>query len=193
MIASLIGAGLKIGGAVYGGIKKAQAMRQMQRQIQQQKQENQNWYNRRYNEDATQRADAVRALQKVEDSIKNRNRAAAGTQAVMGGTEESVAAAKAANNEALSQTASNIAAQADARKDAIEQQYRQEDSRLQGQLNQLQAQKAQNIAEAVTGVAGAANSIAGLDSGSAVSDMIKGGGAGIAQNAADNVKYPLKK
>ena len=193
MIASLIGAGLKVGGAIYGGIKKAQAMRQMQRQIQQQKQENTNWYNRRYNEDATQRADAVRALQKVEDSIKNRNRAAAGTQAVMGGTEESVAAAKAANNEALSQTASNIAAQADARKDAIEQQYRQEDSRLQGQLNQLQAQKAQNIAESVTGVAGAANSIASLDSGSAVSDMIKGGGVGIAQNAADNVKYPLKK
>lgn len=193
MIASLIGAGLKIGGAVYGGIKASQAMKKMQRQIQQQKQENTNWYNRRYNEDATQRADAVRALQKVEDSIKNRNRAAAGTQAVMGGTEESVAAAKAANNEALSQTASNIAAQADARKDAIEQQYRQEDSRLQGQLNQLEAQKAQNIANAVTGVAGAANSIAGLDSGSAVSDMIKGGGAGIAQNAADNVKYPLKK
>lgn len=193
MIASLIGAGLKIGGAVYGGIKASQAMKKMQRQIQQQKQENTNWYNRRYNEDATQRADAVRALQKVEDSIKNRNRAAAGTQAVMGGTEESVAAAKAANNEALSQTASNIAAQADARKDAIEQQYRQEDSRLQGQLNQLQAQKAQNIANAVTGVAGAAGSIASLDSGSAVSDMIKGGGAGIAQNAADNVKYPLKK
>lgn len=193
MIASLIGAGLKIGGAVYGGIKASQAMKKMQRQIQQQKQENTNWYNRRYNEDATQRADAVRALQKVEDSIKNRNRAAAGTQAVIGGTEESVAAAKAANNEALSQTASNIAAQADARKDAIEQQYRQEDSRLQGQLNQLQAQKAQNIANAVTGVAGAAGSIASLDSGSAVSDMIKGGGAGIAQNAADNVKYPLKK
>lgn len=173
MIASLIGAGLKIGGAVYGGIKASQAMKKMQRQIQQQKQENTNWYNRRYNEDATQRADAVRALQKVEDSIKNRNRAAAGTQAVMGGTEESVAAAKAANNEALSQTASNIAAQADARKDAIEQQYRQEDSRLQGQLNQLQAQKAQNIANAVTGVAGAAGSIASMDSGSAVSDMIK--------------------
>lgn len=189
----MIGAGLKIGGAVYGGIKASQAMKKMQRQIEQQKQENTNWYNRRYNEDATQRADAVRALQKVEDSIKNRNRAAAGTQAVMGGTEESVAAAKAANNEALSQTASNIAAQADARKDAIEQQYRQEDSRLQGQLNQLQAQKAQNITNAVTGVAGAAGAIQGLDSGSAVSDMIKGGGVGIAQNAADNVKYPLKK
>ena len=203
MIASLIGAGLKVGGAIYGGIKKAQAMRQMQRQIQQQKQENTNWYNRRYNEDATQRADAVRALQKVEDSIKNRNRAAAGTQAVMGGTEESVAAAKAANNEALSQTASNIAAQADARKDAIEQQYRQEDSRLQGQLNQLQAQKAQNIANAVTGVAGAAGSIAGLDSGSTVSDMIKGGGAGsvtpiksVAPQMASTtpqLQYPFKK
>ena len=209
MIASLIGAGLKVGGAIYGGIKKAQAMRQMQRQIQQQKQENTNWYNRRYNEDATQRADAVRALQKVEDSIKNRNRAAAGTQAVMGGTEESVAAAKAANNEALSQTASNIAAQADARKDAIEQQYRQEDSRLQGQLNQLQAQKAQNIAESVTGVAGAANSIASLDSGSAVSDMIKNPPASITgingkpvtfetvapqmASTTPQLQYPLKK
>lgn len=92
-------------------------MKRVKENIQAQQQANQNWYDRRYNEDATQRADAQRILTQTEESIRNRNRQAAGAQAVMGGTDESVAAAKAANAQALADATSQIAVNADNRKD----------------------------------------------------------------------------
>ena len=124
----------------------------MKRNVEEQRQKNQDWYDRRYNEDATQRADAQRILQQTEESIKNRNRQAAGTAAVMGGSEEGVALAKAANNEALSEAASQIAANADARKDNIEATYMSNDNAFVEQLNQIEQGKAQAIADAVQGV-----------------------------------------
>ena len=152
---------MKIGASIFGGIKNAKAMRKVQANLEQQKQDNQDWFDRRYNEDSTQRADAQRLLTMTEESIKNRNKQAAGAAAVMGGTEESVAAAKAANNQALTDTMSNINAQADARKDTIEQTYQNNKSNIDAQLNDMTMKKAQNTAQAVQGVASAAGNIAG--------------------------------
>ncbi|WP_462375798.1 hypothetical protein [Segatella buccae] len=162
MIGSIVGAGMKVGGAIFGGISASKAMKKMKQNIQNQMRENQDWYDRRYNEDATQRADAQRLLTMTEDSIRKRNQAAAGAQAVMGGTDESVAAAKEANSQALSDTTSNIAAAADQRKDAIEQQYMATKSNLNQQLNDLTQKKAQAISSAVQGVADAGSGIAGM-------------------------------
>lgn len=162
MIGSIVGAGMKVGGAIFGGISASKAIKKMKQNIQNQIRENQDWYDRRYNEDATQRADAQRLLTMTEDSIRKRNQAAAGAQAVMGGTDESVAAAKEANSQALSDTTSNIAAAADQRKDAIEQQYMATKSNLNQQLNDLQQKKAQAISSAVQGVADAGSGMAGM-------------------------------
>ncbi|MBQ9636751.1 MAG: hypothetical protein IJV36_02490 [Prevotella sp.] len=85
----------------------------------------QNWYDRNYNEDTTQRADAQRLLNYTAEQIKQRNKRAAGTQAVMGGTEESVAAEKEANSKALAEAASSIAASGVSRKDSIDAAYQQ--------------------------------------------------------------------
>lgn len=130
--------------------------------MQAQQQANDDWYNRRYNEDATQRADAQRILTKTEESIRNRNKQAAGTQAVMGGTDESVAATKAANNQALADATSQIAANADARKDQIEQTYQQRDAAIDDSLNNLDVNKAQAIGGASKGVAQVGAGIADL-------------------------------
>lgn len=162
MIGAAIGAGLKIGGSIFGGIKMSKAIEKMKAQINNQLKDNQDWYDRRYNEDATQRADAQALLTRTEESIRNRNAAAAGAQAVMGGTEESVAAAKEANNKALSDAVTNIAVNADARKDQIEQQYMNKKGELQDKLNNLTMQGAQNTAQAVNGVASVGNDIAGI-------------------------------
>ena len=162
MIGAAIGAGLKIGGSIFGGIKMSKAIKKMKAQINNQLKDNQNWYDRRYNEDATQRADAQALLTRTEESIRTRNAAAAGAQAVMGGTEESVAAAKEANNKALSDAVTNIAVNADARKDQIEQQYMNKKGELQDKLNNLTMQGAQNTAQAVNGVASVGNDIAGI-------------------------------
>ena len=161
MIGSLVGAGLSVAGSIFGGISASKAMKKVKRNLQAQKKANQEWYERRYNEDATQRADAQRILTMTEESIKNRNRQAAGAQAVMGGTEESVAAAKAANNEALATATSQIAVNAEARKDQIEQQYRSTDSSIDQQLNNLEMNKAGAIGQAVQGVASAGAGLAG--------------------------------
>lgn len=161
MIGSLIGAGLSAVGSIFGGISASKAMKKVKKNLESQKQANQDWYDRRYNEDATQRADAQRILTKTEEMIKNRNRQAAGAQAVMGGTEESVAAAKTANNQALADATSQIAVNADARKDQIEQTYQQKDAQLQDALNNMEINKAQAISSAVQGVTQAGASIAG--------------------------------
>ena len=87
------------------------------------KQRNEDWYNRRYNESATQMADAQRLLSMTEDSIRRRNRAAEGKAALMGGTDESIEEARAANAAAYADTASRIAAAGQKRKDEIEDQY----------------------------------------------------------------------
>lgn len=161
MIGSIISGGLSAVGSIFGGISASKAMKKVKKNLESQKQANQDWYDRNYNADATQRADAQRILTKTEEMIKNRNRQAAGTQAVMGGTEESVAAAKAANNQALADATSQIAVNAEARKDQIEQTYQQKDAQLQDALNNMEINKAQAISSAVQGVTQAGASIAG--------------------------------
>lgn len=161
MIGSLIGAGMSAVGSIFGGISASKAMKKVKKNLESQKQANQDWYDRRYNEDATQRADAQRILTKTEEMIKNRNRQAAGAQAVMGGTEESVAAAKAANNQALADATSQIAVNAEARKDQIEQSYQQKGAQLQDSLNNMEINKAHAISSAVQGVTQAGAGIAG--------------------------------
>lgn len=155
----LIGAAIGAAGSIFGGISASKAMRKMKANVEAQKKANQDWFDRRYNEDATQRADAQRILTMTEESIKNRNRAAQGAAAVMGGTEESAAATKAANSKALSDATAQIAVNGEQRKDAIENQFQERDASLNNQLNEIEQNKANAIGQAVQGVNGAAGSM----------------------------------
>lgn len=175
MIGALIGAGLGLVSSIAGGIANRKARRKQEQMLAQQQRENQAWYDRKYNEDPTKRADTVRLLTQMQEQIKNRNRAAKGRQAVMGGTEDSTTAVKEANNKTLADTTSQIVAANEARKDAIEQQYQQNKRSIQGQQMQMEAEKSTDTANVVAGVAGtAANIAATLDAGT--------GGAKKAQN-----------
>lgn len=166
MLGTLIGAGLGLASSIAGGIANRKARQKQEQMIAQQQKENQAWYDRKYNEDPTKRADTVRLLTQMQEQIKNRNKAAKGRQAVMGGTEDSTTAVKEANNKTLADTTSQIVAANDARKDNIENQYRARNSQLQGQQMSLEAEKAADTANAVAGVAGtAANIAAAVDSG----------------------------
>lgn len=172
---------MKIGGAIFGGISASKAAKKAKRKIENEKKENRDWYNARYYADATQRGDAQRMLTKTAEAIKERNRQAAGVQAVTGGSEESVAAAKMANSEALADAASQITANAESRKDAIEQQYRQKDSQLNDKLAQIEQQRSQAITSAIGGVGNAAGGIAESFDGEldgAFNKIFKGGSKG---------------
>lgn len=149
-------------GTIYGGLQTRKAMNNVRDNLAAQLQANQDWYDRRYNEDATQMADAQRLLTMTEDSIRNRNRQAAGVQAVTGGTEESVAAAKAANNQALADATSKINAQAQAQKNLIERQYQKQDSAIQAKQNEMEIKKAEETAKVAQDFASAGSQIAGL-------------------------------
>lgn len=165
MIGALIGAGLGLASSIAGGIANRKARKKQEQMIAQQQRENQAWYDRKYNEDPTKRADTVRLLTQMQEQIKNRNKAAKGRQVVMGGTEDSTTAVKEANNKTLADTTSQIVAANDARKDNIEQQYMNRKNQLQTQQMGIEAEKAADTANAVAGVAGtAANIAASLDS-----------------------------
>jgi hypothetical protein len=119
------------------------------------------WYNRNYYEDTTQRADAQELLRYTADQIKQRNKSAAGTQAVMGGTEESVAAEKAANGRAMAEAASKIAAAGASRKDNIDAAYLNGMQGIAGQrlgqkdkMTDIEMQRAQQIAGAGSALGG---------------------------------------
>lgn len=174
MIGALIGAGLGIASSIAGGIANRKARKKQEQMIAQQQRENQAWYDRKYNEDPIKRADTVRLLTQMQEQIKNRNKAAKGRQAVMGGTEDSTTAVKEANNKTLADTTSQIVAANDARKDNIEQQYMNRKNQLQNQQMSIDAEKAADTANAVAGVAGtAANIAASLDSGAGKSKVAR--------------------
>ena len=153
---SLLNAGL-------GAASAAKQRREEQREYERQKAENRNWYNRRYNEDATQRADAQRALTRVNAEYKKRTQAAAGKKAIVGGTDASQAAVQQANSEAMGNALADITARADAKKDATEQSYRQREHQLDAQnaasIANAEAAKRTAIAQAATGAINAAASM----------------------------------
>ena len=185
MIGSLIGTGLSAISSIFGGLQASKAMKKYKSNVEAQQKKNNDWYNRRYNEDATQRGDAQRILTQTEEAIKNRNRNSAGTQAVMGGTEESVAASKAANAQAMADAASQITAAGEKRKDAIEAQYQAKDDALQEQLNNLEVNRANAIAQATQGAGQALGSL-----GSGVDDWLDGVKTG---DGNMTVRKPSKK
>lgn len=160
MLGTLIGAGLGLASSIAGGVANRKARRKQEQMIAQQQKENQAWYDRTYNADPTKRADTVRLLTQMQEQIKNRNKAAKGRQAVMGGTEDSTTAVKEANNKTLADTTSQIVAANESRKDNIEQQYRERKNQLQNQQMGIEAEKAADTANAVAGVAGTAANIA---------------------------------
>lgn len=166
MIGALIGAGLSLASSIAGGIANRKAAKKQKEMLEKQLKDNKAWYDRKYNEDPTKRADTMRLLTMMQEQIKNRNNAAKGRQAVMGGTDDSTTAVKEANNKTLADTTSQIVASNESRKDAIEQQYQQNKRDIEGQQMKMEADKAGNTANTVAGVAGtAANIASALDSG----------------------------
>lgn len=169
MLGALVAGGLAIAGSAIGGALSSRAARKAQRErkkaLDKQLESNQRWYERVYNEDATMRADTQRLLTRAEDAIRKRNKELSGQQAVMGGSEEAAAAAKAANNEILADTTADIVANAEARKDAVEEAYMERKNQLEaGKLDvdvQANLQRSQAVAGAVGGAVSAAGNIAG--------------------------------
>lgn len=156
MITGIVGAAAGALGGLFGGVSRNKMLRKQMAMVREQQSANQNWYDRRYNEDATQRADAQAALTHMFDELRNRRQGAAGGAAVMGGTTEGVAAEKEANARALADATRDIVVAGEQRKDDIERQYLAKNDAYNEQLRQLEGQRKNTLDMISDTVGGAA-------------------------------------
>ena len=150
MIGAIAGLATSIGSSIYGGIKAAKANREYKKQMAELERKQNDWYASRYNQDYTQRADVQALLSRASDEARKQIAAARGAQAVMGGTDESVAAAQAAANAGLADTYSTLAAQGSAYKDTVDQQNQKNISDNAQRMMNYYAQSAANSQQAAS-------------------------------------------
>ena len=148
-----IGGVAALGSAIYGGIKSANANNKARDLIQQQRRDNRDWYNLRMSQDYTQRADVQAAIKRQRELLKEQYQRAKATNVVAGGTDEALALQQQAANKSVSDTMTDIAAQAANYKDNVERQYRAQDAALnQQEVQNYQQQAAQTAQAASQGV-----------------------------------------
>lgn len=143
-----IGGVAALGSAVYGGLSSSKANEKARDLISQQRRDNRAWYNLRMSQDYTQRADVQAAIKRQRELLNEQYNQARGKNIVAGGTDEALALQQQAANQSLSQTMTDVAAQAGSYKDNVEQQYRQQDAALNQQEVQNYQQQAQQAAQA---------------------------------------------
>lgn len=151
----IISSALQLGGAVVGAVssgiaakKSAQANEKARQLIQQRRDDNKAWYNAKMSSDYTMRPDAQNVINRQRELLDEQYKNAKATNIVSGGTDASVAMQKAAANDAMAQTMSDIASNAADYKDKVEQQYRAEDAALNQQQAQTYQQQAAQTAQA---------------------------------------------
>lgn len=163
----LTGALVKIGGAIGTGIasRKAarRARRRTERELANQEARLTREYNELYNANPWETAANQRGLTLMQDYLRERRKQAAGAEAVTGATTELIAAQKAADNAAVSNTFSNMAANADLQKQRLREQYNSDLTGLSnqriGNIQQYNTDRQQQIAIAGQNINSAGDSL----------------------------------
>jgi hypothetical protein len=160
-VGSIIGAGTAAIGVGISALGGARAARQKRRELARQERENNAWYDQRYNELGTERADAQAALSAMRAAQAQRMSAARGTEAVVGASAGSVAAEKAGANMAMGQTISQMNANNENNKMAIENAYLQRKNDISNRRLGMYEAQSQNLANAGSQLSQLGASIAG--------------------------------
>lgn len=147
-IGSFIGAGLSAIGALAGGIGQRRNNRRARRELDRQAKANEDWFNREYYQDYTQRADTQALLDNMRRTLDRQYRRAADTAVVTGATPAAAALQKAAANESYARTLSDVNAQAARFKDGIMDRYLRVQNDLASQKAATYSNRAQQWAEA---------------------------------------------
>lgn len=158
-LGSIIGGASGLVGGLFGGISKRKMMKEQEKLLNAEQADNQSWYDRRYNEDATQRADAQRMLQMTEENIRNRRKQLDGMEKVGGLTQERIAAENSENAKILADTAAQIAVAGANRKDAIESQYMAKKDALNDEIRKVKAGTPSGLDIASNAIGGGASGI----------------------------------
>jgi hypothetical protein len=134
-----LGTAVGLGESIYGGIKAGQENKKMQTYLNGQQADNENWYNKNYYSDYTNRANTQALMKNTRDTLKKNNEVAANTAAVTGATPEATAVAKEQSNKTLTDTTSRVAAIGQQWKDGLTDKY-------MARKNQLGNQEYNNMA-----------------------------------------------
>lgn len=154
-VAMLIAAGLGAAGSLGAAGMSANASKNANKAAEDamrtQQSANDQWWQAKQNENYLDSAEAQAAITKAREMAQEQMANARGVQAVMGGTDASIAAAQQNANKMLSDTMSGIAATSTARRDAAEQTYLNRNNELSRQLIDYYGQRAQQNAAAGAG------------------------------------------
>ena len=154
------GVGSAVAGIVSGNATRKAAKRN-DRLLDERQQRAQEWYEKEYNADFTQRSDAQAALTSARKLLDERYSNAQGAAAVAGATDESLAQQKAAANRTLDYVTSSIAQRADAYKEQVRANYENRQNQIDQARMGVNNQRAQATAQAASGLAQAAQSMGG--------------------------------
>lgn len=163
-VAAVISGAAGAAGTVYGAIKSGQERNRMKAYMEAQRADNEAWFDEKKYSDYTQRKDTQALMKSLRDNLKDINQAGNATAAVTGATPEAVAAQKAAQGEAISDTFTNVAAQGQRVQDIAEGQYLNRKAQLDNQqLNEMEmaAQGYENLMQnsLSTGLSGVSSAL----------------------------------
>ena len=148
IISSALGGAMQIGSAIYGQVKSNKLNKQAEAELQNRRTENKNWYNQKMNEDYMMRSDVQNVLRKQRELLDEQYKRARATNLVAGGTDESLVLQQQAANQTMGNTMADIAANASAYRDNVEQQYRAQENNLSQQQQQIYSNQANQVAQA---------------------------------------------
>ena len=161
IVPMIMAGGAAIANGILGSISAQKQKRDSLRALRKAENRENNWFNRHYNQDATQTADAQRLLTLQAEKAKKATQAAQGKNRVIGGTDAQVSAVQQGNAAAQSNTMSSIAANAAAKKDAMAANHEKAISNINAQRDAInsnyQANVQKNLANAASGLIKAAS------------------------------------
>lgn len=148
MYGAIISAAAGLAGSLIGGNASRKARQRQEAILNEREKRATDLYNRDYYRDYTQTASAQRALDKARSLYNETLNRARGTQAVTGGTEESVAATKQQANNAIAETTANIAVNGEQMAQHAQDRYEAQKDAIATQRAQIEADKAKQSAMA---------------------------------------------
>ena len=135
-------------GSILGGIASRKARKRQEQILRDRERQATNLYNRDFYKDYTQTASAQSALRKAREVYDNYTNKLKATQAVTGGTQESVAAAKAAANKSIADATANIAAAGENSAQRAQDRYNAQKDSIDNARANIEADKARQSAAA---------------------------------------------
>ena len=152
-IIKLLPTAINAAGTIFGAVKAGKERKKQEGVLDTQERDNQDIFNKNYYADYLNRKDVGNALATVRDNLRMSNSTAQNGAAVLGSTQESIAAEKANNAKSMTDAISGLSAAGEQYKDSILNNYTAQKNNLANLrmgLYDKRAESAENVASSAT-------------------------------------------